>query len=367
MSYEINVLVNGNRCKQYSHKGRIYVEAKEGSEYVLEIKNNSWEKVLAVLSVDGLNVVDGKPAEPDGAGYVMPSYTAQRYYGFQYSQESVANFKFGSLGAVKIDAKTGKPEIDPVTGKTIPLGYAASKQDGSEKNAGIIGVKIWDEVSKPLPPEPIPQYVPAVTTTTTTITTTTWPNYMLTSSWAVGGLSGSSMNGWGTGSFAVSSSFSGNPTTSGLYKSTEMNANSRIYPTGPWGGHTTNASNVTLKCSSNIVMDSIDIDDGLTFNPGVSVNVVDMSCGNSQNVFINQIEAAAPKFDMETQWGASRNYKVKETSFDRKSIIHSFDIYYASRESLIAMGLDLGTERKVSFPESFKETKYAEPPKGWKP
>jgi hypothetical protein len=30
------------------------------------------------------------------------------------------------------------------------------------------------------------------------------------------------------------------------------------------------------------------------------------------------------------------------------------------------MGINLGTEKRVSFPESFKETKYAKPPKGWK-
>jgi hypothetical protein len=69
---------------------------------------------------------------------------------------------------------------------------------------------------------------------------------------------------------------------------------------------------------------------------------------------------------METQWGESRNYKVQEITFDRNELIHSFDIYYASRESLIAMGINLGTEKRVSFPESFKETKYAKPPKGWR-
>ena len=69
---------------------------------------------------------------------------------------------------------------------------------------------------------------------------------------------------------------------------------------------------------------------------------------------------------METQWGEARNYKVKEITFERKELIHSFDIHYASRESLIAMGIDMGTEKRASWPESFKETKYANPPKGWK-
>ena len=59
---EINVLVNGNRCKQYHHEGKHYIEAKENSDYELEFKNNSYGRLLAITSVDGISTITGKPA-----------------------------------------------------------------------------------------------------------------------------------------------------------------------------------------------------------------------------------------------------------------------------------------------------------------
>jgi len=306
MSYDVNVLVNGNRCKQYFHKGRIFIEAKEGSEYVVEIKNNSWEKVLAVVSVDGLNVIDGEAAEDTGAGYVMDRYTAQKLYGFQYSTDKVATFKFGALGAK--DAAGN------------PLGYAASKGDGSEKNAGVIGVRIWDEVPKP-PPPPNPA-----------------PVYSLTASW-------SGQTNWACNtSHAISCSYSCNPGNwqmGGLYFLSDNTV------------QTTALSNPKSSPGCNI---------------SIQDNSVTSCCStnDTENLFKElKQETDKASFDMETQWGQSRSYKVKETTFERREVVHSIDIYYASRESLIAMGIDLGTERRVSFPESFKERKYAKPPRGW--
>lgn len=370
-NYDINVLVNGNKCRQYLHKGRTYIEAKEGSEYVVEIKNNSWEKILAVVSVDGLNVVDGKTADENGAGYVMDKYTAQKLYGFQYSPEKVANFKFGAFGAVKIDPATGKPEIDPSTGKEIPLGYAASKGDGSEKNAGVIGVRIWDEVPKPyVPPKPNPEPVYTIYSTNT---------YSISASWC----SGSCLPGYcGTGSYAVSSSYAINSfqITGGMYSpnpsnwnaggvgygiASTTNANMNIYPGNNQSDLLKQAIADAKAVRATALAHPTSAPNSAFQSPGVSVREVDnsiMYCSTTTGVDAPDMAS----FDMETQWGASRSYKVKEIDFERREVVHRFDLYYASRESLVAMGVDLGTERRVSFPESFKESKYAKPPKGWK-
>ncbi len=331
MSFDINILVNGSRCKLYNHRGKTYVEAKEGSEYVVEIKNNSWEKVLAVVSVDGLNVVDGKTAEENGPGYVMDRYTAQKLYGFQYSQDKVATFKFGAFGAKDVDGN--------------PLGYAASKKDGSEKNAGVIGVKIWDEVPKPQPVIPPNPYPPAY---------------------------------WQTSSFAISCSFSATSTTLGGMPTIIRSATTYSPNPSDW-----QAGGVTYRCSANSGMIKSNLlQDALADAKAVrQTNLASpkealesaFQCSNDSMAYCSQIECDnvdiqpdMASFDMETQWGSSRNYKVKEVEFERRNVVHSFDIYYASRESLIAMGIDLSTEKRVSFPESFKENKYAKPPKGWK-
>ena len=367
MSYDINVLVNGNRCKQYLHNGRTFIEAKEGSEYVVEIKNNSWEKILAVVSVDGLNVVDGEPADDNGTGYILDKYSSQKLYGFQYSKEKVAAFKFGAFGAVKLDPATGKPEIDPSTGKEIPLGYAASKGDGAEKNAGVIGVRIWDEIPQPTP-TPVPRG------------TAGRYGYTLTSSYSIG------TSIWGTGSsFAISSSWSCQSRSSS-YSSNPQDWMGQQLQSSTIDGNLLNEAIADAKAVRATALAGPKSADPTAFDqqgtshsslfggcaatslacPGVSIREADNSVLYCASVTTPETTLDLASFDMETQWGEAKSYKVKESTFQRKDLVHSFDLYYASRESLVAMGVDLGTEKRVSFPESFRESKYAKPPKGWK-
>lgn len=70
-------------------------------------------------------------------------------------------------------------------------------------------------------------------------------------------------------------------------------------------------------------------------------------------------------FDMGTKWGEAKESKVVEVEFERGTLALTTNIYYASRQSLIEMGVPIGSEKQVSFPEPFVESKYAKPPKGW--
>jgi len=128
--FEINVLVNGNKCKKYSFNEKIYIEGKFGSEYELEIKNNTWRRVLALTSVDGLNVLDGTTMSDESPGYVISAYSPLKIKGFRYSNDEVASFKF-----------TDKQHS---YAKNIGGNEAA-------QNCGVIGFKIWNEYIKPQP------------------------------------------------------------------------------------------------------------------------------------------------------------------------------------------------------------------------
>jgi hypothetical protein len=70
-------------------------------------------------------------------------------------------------------------------------------------------------------------------------------------------------------------------------------------------------------------------------------------------------------FDMGTKYGKAKESKVIEVDFEKGVLALTTNIYYASRQSLIEMGVPLGNEKQVSFPEPFSDGKYAEPPKGW--
>ena len=125
-SLDVNILVNGNRCKQYSHDGRIYVEAKAGSEYAIEIKNNSSGRILAIASVDGISVMSGEAANDEtDNGYVIGAYSSEKIKGFRLSDTEWALFKFG----YKLCGKT----------------YAQSKNNGADVNCGVIGVSLFYE------------------------------------------------------------------------------------------------------------------------------------------------------------------------------------------------------------------------------
>ena len=61
-----------------------------------------------------------------------------------------------------------------------------------------------------------------------------------------------------------------------------------------------------------------------------------------------------------------RKSKVVEVNFDKGPIVFTYDIYYASRDSLIEMGVPVNNNKnQVSFPEAFKSDKYCTPPKNW--
>jgi len=75
--------------------------------------------------------------------------------------------------------------------------------------------------------------------------------------------------------------------------------------------------------------------------------------------------ATVSSFDMGSTWGKNKESKVVQVEFERGEVVLTQDIYYASRMSLVNMGIIEDSKPKVSFPKSFPE-KYAEPPSGWR-
>ena len=123
---EINVLVNGNVVKEYTHQGYTYIEAKDGSNFSIRLKNNGGSRIMAIISVDGIDVITGEKASDTQSGYVLSPHSSTEIKGFRIDSESVASFKFTEKGKGN--------------------GYAEVKGDAS--NAGVIGVRIYSEKEK---------------------------------------------------------------------------------------------------------------------------------------------------------------------------------------------------------------------------
>ena len=133
-TYELQVVESGSPAPTYWHSGESYVLGASGERYTLRIVNNSGQRVEAVVSVDGRDVVDGKPADfRSKRGYLVPAYGSVEVDGWRLSRGQAAAFRFSSVGE----------------------SYAA--RTGSAREVGVIGVAIFPERYNP-PPRPL--YVP---------------------------------------------------------------------------------------------------------------------------------------------------------------------------------------------------------------
>ena len=62
-----------------SFDGTRYVVGKPGNEYAIRVRNASGERALAVMSVDGVNVITGDTASPSQSGYVLGPARKRRH------------------------------------------------------------------------------------------------------------------------------------------------------------------------------------------------------------------------------------------------------------------------------------------------
>jgi len=87
----------GQSIPVYAHGGRIYVPGTPGTKYSLRITNRTGERVLAVTSVDGINVITGETANPAQSGYVLDPFGSVEIAGWRKNMSEVAAFYFTPL------------------------------------------------------------------------------------------------------------------------------------------------------------------------------------------------------------------------------------------------------------------------------
>lgn len=109
---------DGRRLPVYWHEGRAYVAGKPGNEYQITLRNRLREDLLAVVSVDGVNVVTGQSAHPSQSGYVLAPQARLDIQGWRRSLSETAAFYFTSLGD-SYAARTGRPHDVGVIGVAL--------------------------------------------------------------------------------------------------------------------------------------------------------------------------------------------------------------------------------------------------------
>ncbi|HEY6880448.1 MAG TPA: hypothetical protein VI299_20635, partial [Polyangiales bacterium] len=105
--YELEVLVDSEPTPTFSHRGETYVLGREGERYVLRVHNHSARRIEAVVTVDGLDVIDGEPGDfARKRGYLVPPYGSVDIEGWRLSDQQAAVFRFAPIGE-SYAAKTG--------------------------------------------------------------------------------------------------------------------------------------------------------------------------------------------------------------------------------------------------------------------
>jgi hypothetical protein len=106
------------RLPVYWHEGRAFVAGRPGNEYTVSVRSRQGADVLAVVSVDGVNVVTGQSANPHQSGYVLSPGRSLDIQGWRKNLSETAAFYFTSLGD-SYAARTGRPDDVGVIGVAV--------------------------------------------------------------------------------------------------------------------------------------------------------------------------------------------------------------------------------------------------------
>jgi len=110
----------GETLTVYRKNGVVYVAGRPGARYALHLQSHAGQRVLAVVSVDGINVISGETAAWNQRGYVLRPGQSYDVTGWRKSDDEVAAFEFAALGD-SYAARTGRPQQVGVLGVAVFL------------------------------------------------------------------------------------------------------------------------------------------------------------------------------------------------------------------------------------------------------
>ena len=104
--------------RQHGQRGQDWIAGVPGHRYSVRLTNTTGERVLVVLSVDGVNAVSGQTASASQGGYVLGPWETAEIAGWRKSLDDVAQFLFTDLPD-SYAARTGRPDDVGVIGIAV--------------------------------------------------------------------------------------------------------------------------------------------------------------------------------------------------------------------------------------------------------
>jgi hypothetical protein len=95
MNVTMDVLIDGTPARTVEHEGRLYLPVpRMGEEYEIRVSNHGPRRIAAIVSVDGLSVIDGRRATEASPGYLVGSHRSVVIKGWRRNRDTVAAFTF---------------------------------------------------------------------------------------------------------------------------------------------------------------------------------------------------------------------------------------------------------------------------------
>ena len=158
MRVSMEILVDGKPLPTIPYAGKTYLPvSRVGAEYTIRVWNHGPRRVAAIVSVDGLSVINGKPASENQPGYLVAPYSNIVIPGWRRNMDSVAAFAFVDRNK-SYASLVGKPENIGVIGLVAIEEFVFEPAPGLEKRdtassskraqgfAGSIGTEYGREI-----------------------------------------------------------------------------------------------------------------------------------------------------------------------------------------------------------------------------
>ncbi|MEO6081261.1 MAG: hypothetical protein ABIQ86_16045 [Steroidobacteraceae bacterium] len=122
----------GQTLTTHLYRGEYWVAGRPGAHYAIQIHSRDGQRLLAVTSIDGVNVVTGETAAVDQGGYLFEPGSSYDIAGWRKSNSEIAAFIFTSIPK-SYASRTGRPENVGVIGVALFRERAIVRREGEIK------------------------------------------------------------------------------------------------------------------------------------------------------------------------------------------------------------------------------------------